>query len=347
MKIDQALTFDDVQLVPNYSEIESRLDVTTQAALTRNFKLDIPLVAAPMSTVCGFDMAVELMQRGAVGALHRFNTIEQSATDVRHLASRASRHGTSTKKKIPVVASIGATGDYQARAEALLTAGANVLLIDVAHGDHIHVKRAIQWLNGLFDRRGFDIIAGNVATAKGARRLEEWGADAVRVGIGGGSMCETRIRTGVGVPQLQAVIDVIEDGAPLSVPVISDGGIRHPGDVTKALAAGADTVMIGSLFAGTDESPGKVLHLSGNTAVKVFQGSASIAQKGSDYNVEGASTLIPLKGPVQQVVRSIMEGVRSSMSYVGASHLDEFYGKARFIQITSNGLAEAHPHGVR
>jgi IMP dehydrogenase len=221
----------------------------------------------------------------------------------------------------------------------------------VAHGDHVHVQHALDWLNRLSNRGSFDVIAGNIATADAARRLEDWGADALRVGIGGGSMCETRVRTGIGIPQFSAICDVVEVA---NVPVISDGGIRYPGDVAKALGAGCDSVMIGSLFAGTDESPGDIF-ISGqwphNKKMKMFRGSASATAKmavnGNTEHVEGASRLVESKGSVKKVIRDIEQGVRSAMSYVGASNLSQFRQAAKFVKITNAGLIEAHPHGLR
>jgi IMP dehydrogenase len=253
--------------------------------------------------------------------------------------------------KEALVATIGVTGDYQERIESSIEAGANIVLVDVAHGHHKNVKDAMTWINALSYRGKFDVILGNIATAKAALDLEEWGADALRVGIGGGSMCETRVRTGIGIPQLSALQAIVEVA---TIPVISDGGVRFPGDVAKALGAGADTVMVGSLFAGTDEAPGNVViagQWPNERRMKMFRGSASATAKldvnGNTNNVEGASKLIETKGSVKKIVSDIMDGVRSSMSYVGAQNLSEFRSKARFIRITNAGLMEAHPHGLR
>jgi IMP dehydrogenase len=331
------LTFDDVQIIPQYSDIESRSAVVTSAHFTKNFVLPIPLVGAPMDTVCGPGMVNTLARLGGVGCLHRFMTVEEHIKQIEFLFPMPLH---------PVVGTIGATGDWQARLHALLDAHVNTILIDVAHGDHIHVKRAMTYINKLTNRSNFDVILGNIATAEAARRLESWGADALRVGIGGGSMCETRIRTGVGVPQLQAIADVVSAA---NVPVIADGGIRTPGDVCKALAAGADTVMLGSMFACTYEAPGEMVMVDGKWE-KPFRGSASASQKASNKAdiryVEGAETKVVIRGSVETVVREIMDGVRSCMSYVGVSNLDQLAYNAEFVSITSAGLNEAHPHGV-
>lgn len=337
----EALTFDDVQLEPNYSEIESRNECKLTSRLTRHFAIRNPIVAAPMDTVCSSKMMVRLAELGSVGCLHRFLSIEEQVKIVSEIKSVHKLFGT------PIIASIGATGDYQERTNALLLAGVDILLIDVAHGDHLHVKRALKWINS--GNAPMDVIAGNVATADGALRLQDWGADAVRVGVGGGSMCETRVRTGIGVPQLSAVMDVFAAG--LEIPIISDGGIRYPGDVAKALAAGANTVMVGSMLAGTDEAPGE-LFITGQwpkeQRYKVFRGSASASQKGSEARyVEGTSKLVPCKGPVGSVINTILDGVRSAMSYLGVDEIQDMCQVANFVKITHAGLIEAHPHGLR
>jgi IMP dehydrogenase len=334
----EQLTFDDVQIVPQYSEVESRSEVDTRSNFTKRFIVKLPLVAAPMATVCGPEMMSALRMLGAVGCLHRFMTIDEQYNALLKVGITYTH---------PLVASVGATGDYQERVEASLKANANVILIDVAHGDHIHVKRTMEWLNKHPSRKYFDVIAGNIATADAALRLEDWGADALRVGIGGGSVCETRIRTGIGVPQLRAIMDVAEVA---SVSVIADGGIRNPGDVAKALAAGADTVMMGSMFAATNETPGEYVDQWGQK-YKKYQGSASSDQKaifGKEVrHVEGTSTHLVLKGPVENEVNKIMDGVRSAMSYVGAKNLTEFRNLAKFIRITHAGIEEATPHATK
>lgn len=351
--IREALTFDDVFIVPKYSKIESRSHVNLETHLTRNKTIHVPIISAPMDSVTGAEMAIALMHCGAVGAMHRFCSIDEAVEMVMKV-DRATIGDVERDLRwtnTPIVASIGAVGEQEKeRAERLVDAGANVLLIDVAHGDHIHVKRMMEWLNKLSYRGSFDVIAGNIATADAARRLQDWGVDALRVGIGGGSMCSTRVRTGVGIPQLTAVMDVCEVA---NVPVISDGGIRTPGDAAKALAAGADTVMIGSLFAGTFEAPGE-LFVTGEwpkeKKFKTYRGSASmttkLATRGNADNVEGTSTLVPYKGYVKSSIKTIVDGIRSSMSYVGANDLTTYQQNVIFVKVTNAGLVEAHPHGL-
>lgn len=341
---EYALTFDDVQISPRMSEILTRSDTQLSSLFTNNRVIKVPLVASPMDSVCEEKMMLALDKLGAVGCLHRFMSIEKQIEIIEYLRPQIDDMN-------PLCASIGANGSYFEDAARLLKAGVNVLLIDVAHGHHIHVKNALKELTRLKSEYKFDIIAGNIATQQAAIDLEEWGADALRVGIGGGSMCTTRTQTGVGIPQLHAVMEVAKVA---TVPIISDGGIRYPGDVAKALAAGADTVMIGSLFSGTDEAPGDLFETGEwpkNRKMKVFRGSASMSTKSANglktNHIEGTANLIEAKGSVVDVVNTIMDGVRSSMSYVGANNLDEFRNKAEFVRITSAGLNEAHPHGLK
>jgi IMP dehydrogenase len=251
-----------------------------------------------------------------------------------------------------VSAAIGATGDYKERAQELVNAGAIVLLIDVAHGNTKQVRDAITWCKQNLPNY-VDVIAGNVATYEGARNLAQWGADAIRVGIGNGSLCETRIRTGIGIPQVTALIESIRavEESGIDVPIIADGGIKMTGDVAKALSLGADSVMIGSLLAGTRESPGEIHRMGmwpNEQLFKKYRGSASAEVKQvhglEEKNVEGNSKLIPYKGKVERIISDISDGVRSAMSYVDATTIEEFQAKSEHVLITQNGLIEAKPH---
>ncbi len=345
---DACLTFDDISIVPNYSEVLSRKDVSLLSRFTRNYYLDVPIIAAPMDTVCDVDMAFAMWQLGACGILHRFMSIEDQVdkiVDLRHLMEADSNH-----KEPLIVCSIGATGDYLERAEASLYSGANILLIDVAHGHHIHVKNALTELMKLKSKFTFDIIAGNIVTSEAARDLQLWGADCIRCGLGSGSSCSTRINTGIGIPQIQAIINCVGNG--IEIPVIADGGIRYPGDVCKAIAVGANSVMLGNLLAGTIESPGSIIRgqWPKQAAYKEFRGSASLKTKietnQETRNIEGVSTTIPLKGFVKDIITDITDGLRSSMSYVGAHTIPEFQEKAIPIRVTHSGNREAHPHSL-
>jgi len=347
-----ALTFDDVQIIPQYSEIISRNTVTLASQFTRHYTLTLPFVASPMPDVCETEMAIAMWRAGGVGVIHRFNTIDEQCQMVTDVITQVRIESPAYSKRYarPVIAAaIGVTDDYLERAAELVRCGVNVLMIDVAHGHHINVRRALDNLRTISTFNDHvDIIAGTVATNEGAADIRNWGADAIRVGVGGGSACETRIRTGVGIPQLQALLDV--DGG-MGIPILSDGGIRYPGDVAKAIAAGANTVMIGNLFAGTDEAPGSDL-ITGrwpdHRIKRIYKGAASATQKlnhtGAATYVEGATKIIDARGPVQSIIDSLQDGLRSSLSYVGVDNIEEFQMYAQFIGITPAGIAEAHPH---
>jgi IMP dehydrogenase len=337
-----AYTFDDLQIIPKYSEVESRSQCNLTTRFTKQYKLGTPLVSSPMDTVTEYNMALAIASHGGVGILHRFMSIEKQSNQVRKIKEQ---------EKL-VSAAIGATGDYKERAQELVNAGAIVLLIDVAHGNTKQVRDAITWCKQ--NLPGYvDVIAGNVATYEGARNLAQWGADAIRVGIGNGSLCETRIRTGIGIPQVTALIECIRavEESGLDVPIIADGGIRMTGDVAKALSLGADSVMIGSLLAGTRESPGEIQRMGmwpNEQLFKKYRGSASAEVKQvhglEEKNVEGNSKLIPYKGKVERIISDISDGVRSAMSYVDATTIEEFQAKSEHVLITQNGLIEAKPH---
>lgn len=347
LKRNRGLTFDDIQLIPQYSEIESRGKEFTDISvkLSSNWRSETPFIAAPMDTVCGSEMAIAMGMNGGIGFIHRFfNSIDDQLEEVVKTRSILQK----SDYWPPLGAAIGATGDYLERAIKLLYNGVNILLIDVAHGHHANVKAALKSLTNLKNDYRFDIVAGNIATPEAAMDLEEWGVDALRVGIGGGSACETRIRTGVGVPQLYAVAAIREVA---TVPIISDGGIRYPGDIVKAIAAGADTVMMGNLLGGTLEAPGDIFvggSWPNTQMMKMFRGSASatakLAVRGDMNHVEGASKLMPLKGSVVNVLQELEHGLRSALSYVGQENLDGLRNESRFIEITNAGMKEALPH---
>jgi len=340
----QALTYDDIQLIPAYSDIDSRqnIDLTTQ--LTTNYKIRVPLVASPMDTVCDSEMAIAMMELGGVGIIHRFMTIEEQA----HEVSLTIVEGITRRKSniwgdttIPVAAAIGANGDYLERAQELVNAGANVILIDVAHGYHKFVIDAIHNLKHSLPS-DVDIIAGNVATGGAALRLQDAGADAIRVGIGGGSLCTTRVKTGFGVPNVTSLIDC---AGSVSVPIIACGGIRNSGDIAKALGVGANSVILGSLIAGTKEAPGPMIEKA-NGGYKRYRGAASLETKSihgqATRNVEGESTIVPFKGKVKFVVDGLLDGLRSALSYAGANNLREYFPE--YVVVTNAGVREAQPH---
>jgi|MDSZ01.2.fsa_nt_gb IMP dehydrogenase len=362
---NQTFTFDDVQIIPQYSDIASRSHCNTSTLFTENYHIDIPLIASPMASICELKMAYEMWRLGGVGIIHRFNTIEEQSQIVSELKrlqeGEIKLHDIENRLKVdrsltyrythPVIAAaIGAKEQDIYRARALLESGANVLVIDIAHGHHLSTRQTLEELKMLRESLNveFDVIAGNIATARAVEDLEYWGANALRVGIGGGSVCETRVRTGVGIPQVSCLH---ETAMAANTPIISCGGTRYPGDVAKALVAGASSVILGSMVAGTDETPGEFLYFGkyGNRQrMKIYHGSASDVQKtlssSTLENIEGTATTVPYKGSVETVVNEIMDGVRSAMSYVGAETLEELYTNGNFVSVTSNGLQEAMPH---
>jgi len=337
----EALTYDDIQIIPIYSEVEHRstCDITTK--LTKRFNINKPYISSPMDTVTGGEMALRMMQLGGVGCINRFLSIEEQVEAVSLVKQNSFDN-------YPICAAIG-VNDSIVRLGKLVNAGANVILVDVAHGNTKLVKDVIKRIKETYP--DVDVIAGNVATAEGAENLCKWGADAVRVGIVNGSLCETRIRTGIGIPQVTALVDCIKICDDYDVPVIADGGIRMIGDVAKALALGADTVMFGSIFSGTKESPGKIQKTGqwpDEQLFKKYRGSASLEAKVEnnleEKNVEGNSKLIRYKGKVKRLVDDIDEGLKSAMSYVNANNLNEFRSNSDFVKVTQNGMIEAKPH---
>ncbi|HUI86388.1 MAG TPA: IMP dehydrogenase [Nitrososphaerales archaeon] len=475
------LTFDDVLLVPRYSAITSRKEVSTETRFSRKIKLKIPIVSANMDTVTESAMAIAMARLGGIGVIHRFMTVEEEVAEVarvkrsegvmiedpitltpdrsvseaveiinkrqiggipiidgdrrllglvtrRDIALEDNRgrrlrdvmtprndlvtapggvsmeraeellrrnkveklplvdqsgklvglitsrdimkrrqfpHATKDAKgRLRVAAAIGVKGDYLVRAEKLAAAGADALVVDIAHG---HSENAIGALKRIKKELGdVEVVAGNVATAAGARDLINAGADAVKVGVGSGSICVTRLVSGFGVPQLTAIVDSAGYASRSGVPIIGDGGIRHPGDVTKAVAAGASTVMIGSLFAGTEESPGPTV-LRDGVRYKLTRGMASLTatlgrrirensqgppreldlEEVIDESVpEGVEGLIPYKGSLEEVVKQLVGGLRSGMSYCGARTVQELTKNAEFMRITESGRKESGPHDI-
>ena len=327
------LTYDDVQILPKYSEVKHRVNCDTSTYVTKNWELKIPIVSSPMDTVTEVTMAQHMNELGGLGIIHRFLPIEEQASQVGRVTLG------------PSAAAIGVTGDFIERAQELFNNGCNTLLIDVAHGHHKLVGDAIEKIKTKLP--GVEIVAGSVATGEGVRFLCQKGADSVRVGIGNGSLCETRIRTGVGIPQVSALLDGISVADKFNVPVIADGGIRNIGDVCKGLACGADSVMLGSLLSGTKESPGEIEKQGewpNEKLFKKYRGSASRDSKRSDKNVEGNHKVISYKGKTLRILSDIKDGIRSSFSYVGANNISEFHSKVEFIEVTRAGQIEARPH---
>jgi len=473
LEFKEGLTFDDVLLVPKYSDITSRTQTNLSTKLSRNISLNIPFVSANMDTVTESTMAVAMARAGGIGIIHRFLTIKEQANEVLKVKRSGSvmienpytvsldksiqdaqeyaedkeisgllvvdsdsklvgivterdllfadlsgnisdimtkdvvtakpgvtlddakkilhqhrieklplvddsglikglitskditnnadfPNASKDKKGSPLVgAAVGVKGDFLERSESLLDAGVDVLVVDIAHGHSENAIGAIKNIKKAFP--DCELIAGNIATAQGAEDLIKAGVDAVKVGVGSGSICITRVITGSGVPQLTAVMDCAKVGLDHGVPIISDGGTRTSGDATKALASGASSVMVGSMLGGTDESPGTVLTKNGKR-FKVYRGMASLAaslgrkskETGSfsfdddlnDYVAEGVEAMVPYKGTVVDILKQLTGGVRSGLSYCGAHTIPQMQENAEFIKMSRAGFAESQPHDV-
>jgi len=337
-KKNTALCFDDILLVPQHSEVDSRRSVNLSMSLGNNLSLSFPIIAAPMDTVCEIKMAIELDKVGGLGIIHRFMPIEDQISQI---IFAVTEHGVKN-----IGGSIGAKGEYLEDALNLEAAGANVILVDTANGHSSYAIEAVKTLRATL-KSTTHIMAGNVATAEGYRALSQAGADSVRVGIGGGGVCVTRLVSGHGVPLLSSVIECkkIKEKYSLDTAIIADGGIRNSGDMIKAFAGGADAVMIGSILAGTEESPGSTF-INATGTYKTYRGMASSeANKGKNIAVaEGVSTLIPFKGSVSGVLKDIQGGLGSGCSYTGVTKLSDIYENAMYVEVSQASLGESKPH---
>ena len=475
MNIREGLTFDDVLLVPKFSDVTSRSQTDLSTQLSRNISINIPLISANMDTVTEASMAVTIAREGGIGIIHRFLTIQEEVNEVlkvkrsgsvmienpytinteqtiqnalitmnekqvsgllvvdsnsklvgilterdvlfepldcsklvRDLMTKdvvTAKQGIDLEKskeilkknrieKLPIIddnnlvkglitsqdisnlekypnaskdnkgrpivgAAVGVKGDFMERTEALIDAGTDVIVVDIAHG---HSENAINTVKNI--KKAFpncELIAGNVATAKGTEDLIKAGVDAVKVGVGSGSICITRVITGSGVPQLTAVMDCAKIGKEYNIPIISDGGTRTSGDATKALAAGASSIMVGGIFGGTDETPGTTI-TKNNKRFKIYRGMASLAasmgrktkETGTleltddinDYVAEGVEGMVPYKGSVTDIITQMTGGIRSGLSYCGAHNIKQMLENAEFIKISRAGFAESQPHDV-
>ena len=342
-KID-ALCFDDILMVPQHSTVSSRHLVDQKTWLGRGermISLTFPLVAAPMDTVCDRDMCIAIWQAGGLGILHRYMSYEEQLWKSKTLIENSVQFGVA----------IASNNGFIKHAKNLVDVGVNILLVDTANGHGQYAVDAVRELRAKFPN--VHIMAGNVATSSGFARLAAAGADSIRVGIGGGSACTTRIVSGHGIPTLASVMDCEdwrEKNGFESCSIIADGGIRNSGDMVKSLAAGADAVMVGSMLSGTDESPGNVFTDGEGRIVKAFRGMASAeAQKDSSGSVsvaEGVSTTVPYKGPVVHILDNIRGGIGSGCSYSGAHNLSELSTFAKYVKVTSSSLGESKPHAL-
>ncbi len=342
------LTFDDVLLMPSYTDVK-REEIDLSSNLTTDIKLELPILSAPMDTVTTSTLSIALGKLGGLGVIHRNMTIESQVLEVEKV-----------KKELPLsAAAIGVGKDAEERIAALAKQGVDVIVIDSAHGFSKWVIELTKLISGKY--KHLAVISGNVGTAAGAKALIEGGAKAIRVGIGPGSICTTRVVAGIGVPQVTAIMETSLLAKKYGIPVIADGGIRYSGDIVKAFAAGASCVMSGSLFAGCSEAPGEII-LRGKAKYKSYRGMGSISamtegsasRYGQDYRkgqekkltTEGIEGLVSYKGKLEDVVLQLVGGIRSGMYYTGARNIKELQEKSRFIQISQASLIESHPHDI-
>lgn len=361
----KGLTFDDVLLIPAESHVlPNEVNLSTQ--LAKNIKLNIPLISAGMDTVTEGPMAIAMALQGGLGVVHKNMSIQAQAGEVANVKSvvvpaNATKAAVDDQNRLLCAAAVGVTGDTFERATALLEAGADAIVIDTAHGHSAGVLRKIKEIRDHFPDA--TLIAGNVATGEATKALFDAGVDVVKVGIGPGSICTTRVVAGVGVPQITAIYDAASVAREYGKPIIADGGIKYSGDVVKALAAGGNAVMLGSMLSGTTEAPGEVFEENGKR-YKSYRGMGSVgamaqAHGSSDRYFQGgvneANKLVPegiearveYKGDVSDIVFQIDGGLRSGMGYVGAPDIPTLIDKAQFVQITNAGLRESHPHDVQ
>lgn len=347
------LTYDDVLLLPDASDVVPS-EVETKTQLTRRITLDVPLVSSAMDTVTESEMAIAMAKAGGIGIIHRNLSVEEQVTHAKLVKGAG----------LLVGAAVGVGDDGFARAQALIDAGIDVVVVDTAHGHHRAVLDAIERIKNKYSDQ--EVIGGNVATRAGAQALINAGADAVKVGVGPGSICTTRVVAGVGVPQVSAIMEAAKACKKSDVPLIADGGLQYSGDIAKAIVSGADSVMLGSLLAGCDESPGELIEIDGRK-YKSYRGMGSLGAMQSrgekkSYSKdrymqddvlaedklvpEGIEGKVAYRGSVATVVHQLVGGLRSGMGYAGAATIADLKRNGRLVQITFAGLQESHPHDV-
>ncbi len=346
--IKEALTFDDVTLAPNYSEVLPS-EVNTKTILSKNLILEIPLLSSAMDTVTESKMAIAMAKAGGIGIIHRNLDIKKQISEIKKVQS----------KNLIVGAAVGAGPKELKRAETILKENVDLIVVDTAHG---HTKKVAEIIKKIKKKKSNQtaLCAGNVATAEAAKFLVKLGVDIIKVGIGPGSICTTRLVAGIGVPQLSAILEAKKGVKNKKVSIISDGGIKFSGDIAKALAAGADAVMIGSLFAGTVEAPGKIIKKNGRL-YKNFRGMGSVGamNKGSadryfqkiqkntsKYVPEGVEGLVKFKGNVEKIIYKLIGGLKSSMGYLGSKKIINLRKKPKFVKITKAGFYESMVHNI-
>lgn len=336
-ELHEGLSFQDVLIVPQHLDMRSRRDPVLTTRLTKKKNIEIPMIAANMDTITEADMAIAMNKLGGIGILHRFLPIEEQLRQVSIIKQAGLKD---------ISASIGVNTDKLERASALVKAGVNILTIDIAHGHSVAMMETMKELKDNFPE--IELIAGNIATPEACEDLIKAGADAVKVGIGPGSMCTTRVITGCGVPQLTAISLCAQVARSYGVPLIADGGIKTSGDLVKAMAAGADSVMLGSLLSGTMETPGEI-----KSGKKQYRGMASKSAQTSwrggipeGMAAEGESTMVAIKGHVSDVIKELCGGLRSGMTYINAQRIEEISQKAVFMRMSAAGWNESRAHGL-
>lgn len=364
----QGLTYDDILLIPGYTDF-SRDDINLQTRISKNIKINIPFVSAPMDTVTEAELAIALGELGGIGIIHRNLSVDNQAKEVKK----------TKEKKVNVGAAIGVSDGYKERLEALLKAGVDVIVLDSAHGWTNKFIEALKFIKKTYPK--VDVIVGNIATHEAAESLCKNGADGLRVGMGPGAICTTRIVSGMGVPQVSAIRETVKAAKKYGVPVIADGGIKYSGDMIKALALGASSVMMGSYFAQSEEAPGKIYNLKRDEVPSRFQsifdshsnitfkfksyrgmGSEAAMREGAKIKsedefhgksykdkvlvAEGVEGMVPVKGKVKELLDQSIGGIKSGMFYIGAKNISGLQKKAKFIQVTQASLTESHPHGI-
>ncbi|MEN2516523.1 IMP dehydrogenase [Lactobacillus johnsonii] len=361
----KGLTFDDVLLIPAESHVLPN-EVKLDTKLAPNLQLHIPLISAGMDTVTEGNMAIAMAENGGLGIIHKNLSIEAQVEEVKKAKGKTvdpnlPHPAVDDQGRLLAAAAVGVTSDTFERAESLLEAGADAIVIDTAHGHSAGVLRKIKEIREHFPNA--TLIAGNVATCEGTAALFDAGVDVVKVGIGPGSICTTRIVAGVGVPQITAIYDAASVAQKYGKKIIADGGIKYSGDVVKALAAGGNAVMLGSMFSGTTEAPGTIFTNEGKQ-FKSYRGMGSVGamsqQHGSSDRYfqggvneanklvpEGVEALVPYKGDVSNIIYQIDGGLRAGMGYVGAGTIEELIENSQFVQITNAGLRESHPHNIQ
>ncbi|WP_283578733.1 IMP dehydrogenase [Limosilactobacillus ingluviei] len=361
----KGITFDDVLLIPAESHVlPNEVDLSVQ--LAKNLKLNLPFISAGMDTVTESSMAIAMALQGGLGVVHKNMSIQAQAGEVANvkgvaLTGNFTKAAVDDQNRLLVAAAVGVTSDTFERAEALFEAGADAIVIDTAHGHSAGVLRKIKEIRAHYPDQ--TLIAGNVATGDATRALFDAGVDVVKVGIGPGSICTTRVVAGVGVPQITAIYDAATAAKEYGKPIIADGGIKYSGDIVKAIAAGGNAVMLGSMFSGTTEAPGEVFEDHGKK-YKAYRGMGSVGAMAQSHGssdryfqggVNEANKLVPegiearveYKGDVADIIFQMVGGLRSGMGYCGAADIQSLIDNAQFVQISNAGLRESHPHDVQ